>query len=239
MDPQWRAKFDALARVREYMLESSELGSPSHRIETRWKLSQNRGRRAQERSAASSKSRRPERALAALTLKHRRFASVGSASSSPPAVTQAARRWKPGEPLEGESRRPTLSTSLASSRARPKRRSWPPPRQARRTYPDEFAQYWKHTGSSGPARGRRRAAQARVDKLIWGGGGSSIGQFILERRPFAAHVTLLRTARAPKSLPPLPDIEWPVREFVLARSTVSARGSTYEIAERFALQDPG
>jgi RNA 2',3'-cyclic 3'-phosphodiesterase len=59
-------------------------------------------------------------------------------------------------------------------------------------------------------------------------------QFILERRPFAAHVTLIRKARSAK-LPPLPAVEWPVREFLLVRSALSSKGSTYEPLERFAL----
>jgi 2'-5' RNA ligase len=60
-------------------------------------------------------------------------------------------------------------------------------------------------------------------------------EFILERRPFAAHVTLIRDARrAP--LPPLPAVEWPVGEFLLVRSSVSSRGATYEPLERFTLQ---
>jgi len=59
--------------------------------------------------------------------------------------------------------------------------------------------------------------------------------FILERRPFAAHVTLIRKARAAQSLPPLPALDWPVREFVLVRSTLSSAGSAYEVLGRFAL----
>jgi RNA 2',3'-cyclic 3'-phosphodiesterase len=59
-------------------------------------------------------------------------------------------------------------------------------------------------------------------------------EFILERRPFAAHVTLIRRARAAR-LPPLPPLEWPVREFILVRSALSSRGSTYEPLERFPL----
>jgi 2'-5' RNA ligase len=59
-------------------------------------------------------------------------------------------------------------------------------------------------------------------------------EFILERRPFAAHVTLIRKARRAK-LPPLPAVEWPVNEFLLVRSSLSSSGSTYEPLERFAL----
>ena len=59
--------------------------------------------------------------------------------------------------------------------------------------------------------------------------------FALEERPFAAHVTLVRKARMPKSIPPLPRVAWPVDEFVLVRSHTSSKGSTYEPLERFAL----
>jgi 2'-5' RNA ligase len=59
--------------------------------------------------------------------------------------------------------------------------------------------------------------------------------FRLEERPFAAHVTLVRKARLPKSVPPLPRVEWPVDEFVLVRSRTSAKGSTYDPVERFQL----
>jgi len=62
-------------------------------------------------------------------------------------------------------------------------------------------------------------------------------EFILERRPFAAHVTLIRKARA-AALPPLPALDWPVHEFLLVRSSLSSKGSTYEPLERFALNRP-
>ncbi len=56
-------------------------------------------------------------------------------------------------------------------------------------------------------------------------------EFILERRPFAAHVTLVRKAREPRQLPELPRVEWPVNEFLLVRS-ISGR---YEPLERFPI----
>jgi 2'-5' RNA ligase len=56
-------------------------------------------------------------------------------------------------------------------------------------------------------------------------------EFILERRPFAAHVTLLRKARKPAALAPLPKLEWPVREFAL----VNSDGGAYVDVERFRL----
>lgn len=60
-------------------------------------------------------------------------------------------------------------------------------------------------------------------------------EFILERRPFAAHITLIRKARAAKSLPPLPAMDWPINEFVLVRSSLSSAGSTYDVLEQFPL----
>ena len=60
--------------------------------------------------------------------------------------------------------------------------------------------------------------------------------FKLEDRPFAAHVTLIRKARPPKALPPLPRVEWPVNEFALIRSRTSSKGSTYEPVELTALR---
>lgn len=60
--------------------------------------------------------------------------------------------------------------------------------------------------------------------------------FMLEERPFAAHVTLIRKARRPTAIAPLPRVAWPVDEFLLVRSKTSPRGSTYEPLERFALR---
>lgn len=59
-------------------------------------------------------------------------------------------------------------------------------------------------------------------------------EFILERRPFAAHVTLIRDARGAVLHEP-PAVDWPVSEFLLVRSSLSSRGPTYEPLERFPL----
>ena len=59
-------------------------------------------------------------------------------------------------------------------------------------------------------------------------------EFILERRPFAAHVTLIRKARG-SVLPAVPAIDWPVNEFVLMSSSLSPRGASYTQLERFSL----
>lgn len=74
LDPQWLPKFDALRQ--EYvdmMLDGIvNFSIPVTRLETRWKLSQNRGRREMELIAAALEKSADsgERALAALTRKH-------------------------------------------------------------------------------------------------------------------------------------------------------------------------
>ena len=61
--------------------------------------------------------------------------------------------------------------------------------------------------------------------------------FILDRRPFAAHITLIRKASPPGPLPAVPAVSWPVREFVLVRSDRDSSGSTYFVVDRFPLHD--
>jgi RNA 2',3'-cyclic 3'-phosphodiesterase len=100
--------------------------------------------------------------------------------------------------------------------------------------PLEKAQYWKHNRIvwAGP-----REIPPELKMLV-----QTLhlelyrAEYILERRPFAAHVTLLRSAQAPAELPPLPEVEWPVRELTLVQSANSAKGSVYEVVERFALE---
>jgi transcriptional regulator len=74
LDPQWLPKFDQLRpQYVDHMLEGIvNFEIPVTRIETRWKLSQNRGRREQELIAAQLERSgdSTERALAALTRKH-------------------------------------------------------------------------------------------------------------------------------------------------------------------------
>jgi 2'-5' RNA ligase len=60
-------------------------------------------------------------------------------------------------------------------------------------------------------------------------------EYELDSRPYAAHVTLLRGAPRPRELPPLPKVEWPVHDFTLVRSSVSSKGSAYDVVERFPL----
>ena len=97
----------------------------------------------------------------------------------------------------------------------------------------EKAQYWKHNRIvwAGP-----REVPPELKLLV-----ESLhlelyrAEYILERRPFAAHVTLLRSAPAPGELPSLPKVEWPVRELTLVQSANSSKGSVYEVVERLAL----
>jgi 2'-5' RNA ligase len=60
--------------------------------------------------------------------------------------------------------------------------------------------------------------------------------FALEERPFAAHVTLIRKARRPGAIAPLPGVAWPVDDFLLVSSKTTGKGSVYEPVQRFALR---
>ena len=59
--------------------------------------------------------------------------------------------------------------------------------------------------------------------------------FVLEDRPFAAHITLVRKAGKLATLAALPPVRWRADEFVLVRSTPSTLGSRYEAVARFHL----
>jgi RNA 2',3'-cyclic 3'-phosphodiesterase len=101
--------------------------------------------------------------------------------------------------------------------------------------PIEAAKYWRHNHivwvgpRDTPAALTDLVAALHLELFRAG--------FFLERRPFAAHISLVRKAQPPHSIAPLPALAWPVTEFTLVRSTVSASGSTYHILQRFPL-DP-
>jgi len=97
--------------------------------------------------------------------------------------------------------------------------------------PVDTAKYWRHNRivwvgpKTLPDPLKRLAEDLRRELLL--------ENFALEEREFAAHVTLIRKAGAPDSLPGLPAVDWPAREFVLVRSTPAQGGSRYEIVQRF------
>ncbi len=99
--------------------------------------------------------------------------------------------------------------------------------------PIEQARYWRENNIvwAGPREtpSQLKALHERLSVALYR------EEFILERRPFAAHVTLIRKARAAE-LASLPRVEWPVREFCLVRSAISSKGASYEPLERFALR---
>ena len=104
---------------------------------------------------------------------------------------------------------------------------------ARFSLPIDHAHYWKHNKIVwvGP-QAMPQPLAALVTQLH---AALKAQSFILEDRPFAAHITLLRKAKPPKTLPPLPALDWPASEFLLVRSRTSPKGSTYEPLERFDL----
>lgn len=60
--------------------------------------------------------------------------------------------------------------------------------------------------------------------------------FVLEVRPFAAHVTLLRNARCEADLPPPRAIRWRADAFVLVESRLERSGASYQIVGRWPLR---
>jgi 2'-5' RNA ligase len=106
-------------------------------------------------------------------------------------------------------------------------------RGLRHALPIEQARYWPHNRIIwvGPQRIPDPLADlaAVLDERL------RAAAFRTESRQFAAHVTLVRKARAPSELPPLPALRWPIEEFVLARSRLSAAGPDYEVLQRYAL----
>jgi 2'-5' RNA ligase len=97
----------------------------------------------------------------------------------------------------------------------------------------EEARYWKHNRVvwAGP-RAIPPALGALAESLSRE---LTAADFPTETREFNAHVTLIRQARLPRTLPGLPTIAWQVNELLLVRTQLSSTGSSYSIMERFAL----
>ncbi len=99
--------------------------------------------------------------------------------------------------------------------------------------PIDTAKYWKHNKIVWV--GPRTVPPALSDLVSQLHPALERAGFVLEDRPFTAHVTLIRKAAVPKSIPPLPDVRWPVTDFVLVRSVPDSRGARYETLERFPM----
>ena len=97
----------------------------------------------------------------------------------------------------------------------------------------DTAKYWKHNKIvwAGPSTLPEPLA-ALVERLH---PALKAAGFELEDRAFAAHVTLLRKAAPPASIPPLPEVRWPATAFVLCRSTPTGKGSRYDVLREFSL----
>lgn len=93
--------------------------------------------------------------------------------------------------------------------------------------------WWRHNriGWVAPDETPPELAQL-VDDLKNGLGGAG---FSLEARPFVPHITLLRKADCKNEALPDEAIEWHAREFVLVRSVLGERGSSYEAVGRWPL----
>jgi RNA 2',3'-cyclic 3'-phosphodiesterase len=99
--------------------------------------------------------------------------------------------------------------------------------------PIEQARFWKHNHIvwAGPRETPAALAEAVLGLRLY----LKAHQFRVEEREFAAHITLIRKARKPAALPPLPAVSWPVDDLVLVRSRLSGEGSTYEVVQRYPL----
>lgn len=99
----------------------------------------------------------------------------------------------------------------------------------RSTLEIERAKWWKHNRIVwvGPERTDASLHEALATRLRAEG-------FALEKRAFAAHVTLIRKADE-GTLPPVPKVAWPVERFVLVRSVLSSEGPAYETVAEFPL----
>lgn len=151
------------------------------------------------------------------------------ASWPPPAAAQALARWaRDAQPACGgrATREEAIHLTFAFLGEADARAAIALARgvAARRTsLPIEEAGYWPH------------------NRIVWIGARqaptdlAALARALGEKRKFAAHVTLLRKAHAPRALPELPALDWPVKEFLLVNSNLAPEGPSYEVLERFAL----
>lgn len=60
--------------------------------------------------------------------------------------------------------------------------------------------------------------------------------FVMEKRAFAPHVTLVRRSSGKTATVRIDPVRWAVTEFVLVQSIPTGEGMKYEVVERFALE---
>lgn len=99
----------------------------------------------------------------------------------------------------------------------------------------EQAGCWRHNGIGwvGP-----NQTPAALVGLVAGLEDALAGEgFLFDRRPYAAHITLLRKARCTPMEAKMSAIDWPVRDFVLVRSELNNEGSRYTIVARWKAQE--
>lgn len=93
---------------------------------------------------------------------------------------------------------------------------------------------WPHNRIVWAGCSRVPSRQRRLYDML----GSALGQagFVLDKRPFTPHVTLVRQARC-DNLPELAQaIPWRVSEFVLVESSLLSSGANYRVIDRWPLQ---
>jgi len=107
---------------------------------------------------------------------------------------------------------------------------------ARHALPIEQARFWKHNQIiwAGPREIPAPLAEVVLSLRTY----LKAHHFRVEEREFAAHITLIRKARAPGEMQKLPDLSWPVNEIVLVRSRLSGEGSSYELLQAYPLGGP-
>jgi RNA 2',3'-cyclic 3'-phosphodiesterase len=94
----------------------------------------------------------------------------------------------------------------------------------------DTAKCWRHNNIAWVGPGAMPAALADLAGDLAAAAGDA--GFAVERRPFAAHVTLVRKATC-RLLDLQIRVDWPVREFALVRSALHRDGSRYAVIARW------
>jgi 2'-5' RNA ligase len=97
--------------------------------------------------------------------------------------------------------------------------------------PIEQAVYWHHNRVAWVGPWQTPPALARLVSALEEPAAAQ--GFRFDRRPFAAHITLLRKAGSGPLDVKIPRIDWQVRDFVLVRSQLDRSGSRYTVIGRW------